>query len=78
MKKKDKQKKKKFNDLTSYFNPDMLDFDPSGSYTGVTDGMMIFDDGESIPFFKGDCIFVPATSEGFKIHGKAQLLDVRG
>ncbi len=26
--------KKDIPDLTSYFNPDMLDFDPMGSYTG--------------------------------------------
>lgn len=54
LKKKDKQKKKKFNDLTSYFNPDMLDFDPSGSYTGVTDGMMIFDDMDDRPVQDAD------------------------
>ncbi len=33
---------------------------------------------ESISFFKGDCIFVPANSVKLKIHGKAQFLDVRG
>lgn len=33
---------------------------------------------ESREFFKGDCIFVPANSEGLKLHGKAQFLDVRG
>ena len=27
-------------------------------------------------FYKGDCIFVPANSIPFKLHGKAQLLDV--
>ncbi len=35
-------------------------------------------DNESISFFKGDCIFVPADSVKLKIHGKAQFLDVRG
>ncbi|MBQ8002577.1 MAG: class I mannose-6-phosphate isomerase [Clostridia bacterium] len=35
-------------------------------------------DNESISFFKGDCIFVPANSVKLKIHGKAQFLDVRG
>lgn len=34
--------------------------------------------GEVIPFYKGDCIFVPANSATLTIHGKAQLLDVRG
>lgn len=30
------------------------------------------------PFYKGDCIFVPADSEEMMIHGQAQFLDVRG
>lgn len=34
--------------------------------------------GEVTPFFKGDCIFVPAESEIAKLHGKARLLDIRG
>jgi len=33
---------------------------------------------ESFPFYKGDCIFVPANSEYMQIHGQAQFLDVRG
>lgn len=33
---------------------------------------------ESITFYKGDCIFVPANSDILLIHGKAQFLDVRG
>jgi mannose-6-phosphate isomerase len=33
---------------------------------------------ESIIFYKGDCIFVPALSEKILIHGQAQFLDVRG
>ncbi|KAF5056019.1 putative mannose-6-phosphate isomerase YvyI [anaerobic digester metagenome] len=35
-------------------------------------------DGQSIPFYKGDCIFVPADSVVLHIHGQAQFLDVRG
>lgn len=31
---------------------------------------------ETINFFKGDCIFVPANSVEMKLHGKAQFLDV--
>lgn len=62
-------------DLVDYI-PDEKSFRVLLCVTGC--GMMMFDDGESIPFFKGDCIFVPATSEGFKLHGRAQLLDVRG
>lgn len=34
--------------------------------------------GGSIPFYLGDCIFVPADSEVLSIHGQAQFLDVRG
>ena len=30
-----------------------------------------------LPFFKGDCIFVPANSSPLKIHGKAELLNIR-
>lgn len=35
-------------------------------------------DGGSIPFYKGDCIFVPADSVTLTIHGQAQFLDVKG
>ena len=31
-----------------------------------------------MPFYKGDCIFVPANSAELRIHGQAQFLDVRG
>lgn len=34
--------------------------------------------GEMLPFYKGDCIFVPADSEVITIHGQASFLDVRG
>ncbi|MDY6465321.1 MAG: type I phosphomannose isomerase catalytic subunit [Succinivibrio dextrinosolvens] len=37
---------------------------------------VLFGDGIMIPFFKGDCIFVPADSIPLKLHGKAQLLDI--
>lgn len=33
---------------------------------------------ETFPFYKGDCIFVPANSQSMRIHGLAQFLDVRG
>ena len=33
---------------------------------------------ESMNFYKGDCIFVPADSVELRIHGQAQFLDVRG
>lgn len=33
---------------------------------------------ESLDFYKGDCIFVPADSVELRIHGQAQFLDVRG
>lgn len=35
-------------------------------------------EGESLNFYKGDCIFVPADSVQLSIHGQAQFLDVRG
>lgn len=41
-------------------------------------GSLIYGEKESILFFKGDCIFVPADSVKLKIHGQAQFLDVRG
>lgn len=37
---------------------------------------VFFFENETIPFFKGDCIFVPANSVDCKIHGKAQFLKV--
>lgn len=39
-------------------------------------GMLFYDKG-AVPFFKGDCIFVPAESIPMKLHGKAQLLKVQ-
>lgn len=39
-------------------------------------GMLFMEDGESLAFFKGDCIFAPADSVNVKIHGKAQLLKI--
>jgi mannose-6-phosphate isomerase len=41
-------------------------------------GSMHFGDEETLRFFKGDCIFVPANSAKVRIHGAAQFLDVRG
>ena len=35
-------------------------------------------DGGSIPFYKGDCVFIPANSVTLTIHGQAQFLDVKG
>lgn len=39
-------------------------------------GMLFMENGESLPIFKGDCIFVPASSMELRIHGKMQLLKV--
>lgn len=36
----------------------------------------LINEKETIPFFKGDCIFVPANSIEFKIHGIANLLNI--
>ncbi|MEG2138552.1 MAG: class I mannose-6-phosphate isomerase, partial [Oscillospiraceae bacterium] len=32
--------------------------------------------GNGLPFFKGDCIFVPANSAQLFLHGRAELLRV--
>ena len=40
-------------------------------------GSIYITEHESLRFFKGDCVFIPANSVEMKIHGKAQLLDVR-
>ncbi len=37
---------------------------------------ILFGENVTIPFFKGDCIFVPAGSSSLKLHGKAQLLNI--
>ncbi len=37
---------------------------------------VLFGNEVNIPFFKGDCIFVPAESISLKLHGKAQMLNV--
>ena len=37
---------------------------------------IIMYDKESIPFFKGDCIFVPANSVEIKIHGISSFLNI--
>ena len=39
-------------------------------------GVLVEECGDAIPFFRGDCIFVPANSELIKLHGKAQFLKV--
>lgn len=39
-------------------------------------GMLFMGDGEGLSFFKGDCIFIPATEEKLKLHGNAKLLGV--
>lgn len=40
-------------------------------------GVLVEECGDAIPFFRGDCIFVPADSEMMRLHGKAQFLKVR-
>lgn len=39
-------------------------------------GVMYWQEHGMIPFYKGDCIFIPAQSERLKLHGKAQFLKV--
>lgn len=60
---------------------EMVDFHTEGNSFQVLlciggCGVLSEIDGESINFFKGDCIFVPANSVQLKIHGKTQLLKV--
>lgn len=40
-------------------------------------GVIFMEDGDSLNFFKGDCLFVPADSMSMKFHGKARFLKVR-
>lgn len=58
-----------------YYSADKLGFRVLLCVNGC--GTMSYND-ESIQFYKGDCIFVPADSVDICIHGKAQFLDVRG
>ena len=39
-------------------------------------GVMYWEDGGMINFYKGDCMFLPANSIPIKLHGKAQILKV--
>ncbi|MDE5907947.1 MAG: class I mannose-6-phosphate isomerase [Lachnospiraceae bacterium] len=39
-------------------------------------GTLFYGNCEAIHFFKGDCIFIPASSVTIKIHGKAQFLKI--
>ena len=39
-------------------------------------GVLFEENGESLNFFKGDCLFLPADSVPLKIHGRAQMLKV--
>lgn len=39
-------------------------------------GTLFMENGLSLNFFRGDCIFVPAKSIALKLHGKAQMLNV--
>lgn len=58
-----------------YYQTDNLSFHVLLCIDGC--GTILFDN-QSIFFFKGDCIFVPANSVVFRIHGKAQFLNIRG
>ena len=37
---------------------------------------VLYGEGVMLPFFKGDCIFIPAGSIPLKLHGKSQILNV--
>lgn len=66
--------------LNTEVNRQMADFrtDSNSFHALLTvDGCgVMLGDGVDLPFFKGDCIFVPAESESLKLHGKAQILNV--
>lgn len=66
--------------LNTEVNRQMADFHTdSNSFHAllITEGCgVMLGDGVDLPFFKGDCIFVPAESEHLKLHGKAQILNV--
>ena len=62
---------------------ELVDYQADGSSFRVllcTDGCgaIYYGEQESLRFFKGDCVFVPANSVMLRIHGQAQFLDVRG
>ena len=40
-------------------------------------GVMSYE-GESVNIYKGDCFFIPADSVNIRLHGRMQMLDVRG
>lgn len=39
-------------------------------------GSISFEENQMLPFFRGDCIFIPASSVSIKIHGNAQFLKI--
>lgn len=58
-----------------FFRSDELSFRVLLCVNGC--GTMFFGD-EMLNIYKGDCFFVPADSVEIRLHGKMQLLDVRG
>lgn len=53
----------------------LLVLDGCGSISGGTD-VGLGSDSLMLNIFKGDCVFVPASSIPLKLHGRAQILDV--
>lgn len=39
-------------------------------------GCLLAETGDSLPFFRGDCVFIPASSAPLRLHGKAIFLRV--
>ena len=58
-----------------YYRADEMSFRVLLCINGCGD---IHFEGGEIPFYKGDCIFVPADSVQLTMRGCAQFLDVRG
>ena len=58
-----------------WFHSDELSFRVLLCVNGC--GTLSFD-GDVLNVYKGDCIFIPAESAEIRVHGKMQMLDVRG
>ena len=66
--------------LNTEIHRDMTDFRTGQNSFQVllcTEGCGVLSgEGVTLNFFKGDCLFIPASCRPLKLHGKAQLLNV--
>jgi mannose-6-phosphate isomerase class I len=56
----------------------LAEFSTVGAYSHADGCGTISYEDESMNFYKGDCIFVPADTVELNLHGQAQFLDVHG